>query len=121
MKILIVDDSKAMRMIVGRTLKMAGFSGYSIVEASNGIEALEKIAEESPDLVLSDWNMPEMKGIELLSKVREEGQDVPFGFITSERCDETRKLALETGAQFLITKPFTPEAMYSALESFVPC
>ena len=65
MKILIVDDSKAMRMIVARTLNQTDLSGFTKIEASNGVEALEKIEQESPDLVLSDWNMPEMKGIEL--------------------------------------------------------
>ena len=121
MKILIVDDSRAMRMIVKRTLGMAGFSGFSTIEASDGTEAIEVIKTESPDLVLSDWNMPEMKGIELLAKVREGGNDVTFGFITSEGSAETRKLAIDTGAQFVITKPFTPEAMHATLESFITC
>ena len=65
MRILIVDDSKAMRMIITRTLKQAGFSGYTTTEASNGLEALEKIEEETPDVVLCDWNMPEGHGFTL--------------------------------------------------------
>ncbi|MCA9153321.1 MAG: response regulator [Planctomycetales bacterium] len=116
MKILIVDDSKAMRMIVARTLKQAGFSGHTVIEASNGREALEKIASESPEVVLSDWNMPEMKGIELLQKVKEAGHKVRFGFITSESSAETRKLALDSGAVFLLTKPFSAEGMQAILE-----
>jgi two-component system chemotaxis response regulator CheY len=119
MKILIVDDSKAMRMIVTRTLGLAGFSGYSTVEATNGHEALEKLQSEKPDLVLSDWNMPEMKGIELLQKTRESGNDVPFGFITSESSEETKKTATDSGAQFLMTKPFTPESMFASLSPFM--
>jgi two-component system chemotaxis response regulator CheY len=116
MKILIVDDSKAMRMIVGRTLKQAGFGGHTTVEASNGVEALTLIESESPDIVLSDWNMPEMKGIELLEKVRQAGNEVRFGFITSESSAETAQLATDTGADFLLTKPFTVESMQAVLE-----
>ncbi|WP_182871007.1 response regulator [Rhodopirellula sp. JC639] len=116
MKILIVDDSKAMRMIVCRTLKQTDFSGFTVIEAENGIEALSKIANESPDLVLSDWNMPEMKGIDLLKRVRDSGNRVRFGFITSESSLETKKLAHESGADFLVTKPFTPGSMQAALD-----
>jgi two-component system chemotaxis response regulator CheY len=119
MKILIVDDSKAMRMIVMRTLRQTGLSGYKTVEAANGVEALKVIAEESPDLVLSDWNMPEMKGIELLEKVRESGNKVPFGFITSESSNETKELAEKTGADFVITKPFTAETIESTLSAVI--
>ena len=116
MKILIVDDSKAMRMIVSRTLKQAGYSGHKTVEASNGVEALEKIEQESPDLVLSDWNMPEMKGIELLEKVRAAGNDVRFGFITSESSAETKEAAKAAGADFILTKPFTADSMQTVLD-----
>ena len=119
MKILIVDDSKAMRMIVLRTLKKAGFSDFTAIEAANGQEAMQLIETESPDLVLSDWNMPEMKGIELLEKIRAAGNQVKFGFITSESSNETRQQADEAGAQFVITKPFTAEAMQMTLAPLV--
>lgn len=115
MKILIVDDSKAMRMIVGRTLRQAGFTGHDVSEASNGVEALEKIRTESPDLVLSDWNMPEMNGIELLGNVREEGLKTRFGFITSESSEATLHTATEAGAEFVITKPFNADTMLMKL------
>lgn len=116
MKILIVDDSKAMRMIVTRTLKQTGIGDYTTIEAANGAEALTLIDSEKPDLVLSDWNMPEMKGIELLEKVRASGNEVRFGFITSESSNETRELATSTGAQFVITKPFTADTLEMTLE-----
>jgi two-component system chemotaxis response regulator CheY len=116
MKILIVDDSKAMRMIVGRTFKQAGFDGHDTVEASNGVETLALIESESPDIVLSDWNMPEMKGIDLLRNVRQSGNDVRFGFITSESSAETARTATDAGADFLLTKPFTADQMQAVLE-----
>ena len=115
MKLLIVEDSKAMRMIILRTIRQAGFSDIKTVEASSGVEALEKVASEKPDLILSDWNMPEMKGIDLLKRVRDTGNRVHFGFITSESSIETKKLAHDSGADFLVTKPFTPDSMQAAL------
>jgi len=115
MKILIVDDSKAMRMIVQRTLRQAGFGDHAILEANNGAEALEVIAKEPVDLVLSDWNMPTMSGIELLTAIREKKLPVRFGFVTSEGTPPMRARAAECGAEFLIAKPFTVEAFESAL------
>jgi two-component system chemotaxis response regulator CheY len=106
-KILIVDDSKAMRSIVLRTFRQAGLEGHTFVEASNGKEALDVIRSSSPDLVLADWNMPEMNGITLLETLRAEGNATRLGFITSESAAETKDHALKSGALFLLTKPFT--------------
>ena len=115
MKILVVDDSRVMRQIVIRTLRQAGYAGHEIVEAADGREALEKVQTESPDLVLSDWNMPELNGIDLLAAMRSAGSGVPFGFVTSEGSAEMRARACAGGALFLIAKPFTPEAFDEAL------
>lgn len=114
MRILIVDDSRAMRMIVARTLKQAGH-GADLAEACDGAEALAAIRASRPDLVVSDWNMPEMTGIELLRALRQDGIDVPFGFVTSETTAEMREQAIHAGAQFLIAKPFTAEDFGGAL------
>lgn len=116
MKILIVDDSKAMRMVVRRTLEQAGFGEHETIEASSGLEAFSLINSESPDLVLSDWNKAQMKGIQLLEKVRKSGSKVRFGFITSQSNAETARIATETGADFLLTKPFTVDSMKAVLE-----
>lgn len=106
MAILVVDDSKAMRMIVLRDLRNAGFDTGHAVEADNGLTALDKIRAGGVELVLSDWNMPDMTGIELLAELRREGITVPFGFVTSESAGEIRRRALEGGADFVVTKPF---------------
>jgi two-component system chemotaxis response regulator CheY len=119
MCILIVDDSKAMRMIVRRSLREAGFGSYAVDEASNGQEALALIRSKRPKLVLSDWNMPVMSGIELLQALAGTGIDVAFGFVTSEGTDEMRERADGAGARFLITKPFTPQAMQDALRPYL--
>jgi two-component system, chemotaxis family, chemotaxis protein CheY len=109
MKILIADDSRVMRQIVGRTLRQAGFGDHDLVEAADGREALDKATAEAPDLVISDWNMPEMSGVEVLRKLRSAGNDVKFGFVTSECTPEMQQQAEAAGAAFFIVKPFTAE------------
>jgi len=118
MKVLIVDDSRAMRMIVKRTLGKTDLGKCDVVEAENGAEGLAMVGPENPDLVLCDWNMPEMSGIEFLKKLREAGSQVAFGFITSESGADIKTLAMDTGAQFIITKPFTAESLNNAVS---PC
>ena len=116
MKILIADDSRVMRQIVTRTLRQAGFDGHDLVEASDGQEALDKALAEKPDLVLSDWNMPQLTGVEVLRQLRANGVQVPFGFITSEGSPEMRKVAEAAGALFLVTKPFTADTFRDVLD-----
>lgn len=115
MKILVVDDSGVMRKIVIRTLRQAGFGGHDIEEAANGVEALEKIEADTPDVMLTDWNMPEMSGIELVEAIKEKGLEIPFALITSECTTEMREQANGAGAIAFLTKPFTAESMESAL------
>ncbi|UDY24076.1 response regulator [Nocardioides sp. Kera G14] len=109
MKIIVADDSRVMRQIIIRTLRQAGMSGHDIVEAENGRDCLDKVVVEKPDLVLSDWNMPEMNGIDCLQALRSAGNEVKFGFVTSEGSDDMRARASQAGALFLIAKPFTAE------------
>lgn len=120
MKILVVDDSRVMRQIVIRTLRQAGYGGHDVVEAENGQQAVEMVTTEKPDLVLSDWNMPEMNGIDALARLRATGSEVPFGFVTSEGSEEMRARATAHGALFLIAKPFTPELFDEALSPVLP-
>ena len=115
MKILIVDDSRSMRSIVRRTLRMAGLANHSIEEASNGVEALAYVKEHHPDLVMSDFNMPQMDGMNLLANLKQEGICPRFGFVTSDASPELKANAEAAGAIFVITKPFTPETFESTL------
>ncbi len=119
MKILVVDDSRAMRRIVSRTIRQAGYEGHDIVEAENGREALGVVEAEKPDLILSDWHMPEMTGLEFLKALNEKGLEIPFGFVTSECTTEMVEAATEAGAMFLLAKPFTAEDMSQVLGVFV--
>ena len=116
MRVLIADDSRVMRQIVIRTLRQAGYDWWEITEAADGAAALGVVRTDPPDLVLSDWNMPEMTEIELLRAINSEGHDVPLGFVTSEGSPEMRALADNEGALFLISKPFTAESFRDAIE-----
>jgi two-component system chemotaxis response regulator CheY len=118
-KILIVDDSTAMRMVVKKTLRLAGFEGHSIVEAEDGAKALESVKANKPDLILSDWNMPNMTGMELLQSLSDDGIKVPFGFITTEATPEMRAKASGAGAKFLISKPFTADSFKEHLKAHI--
>src|SRR5260370_1732934 len=109
MEIFPVDNSKTMRVL--RALRQAGYRDFSVDEAENGVHALEKLGEEYRKLIISDWNMPVMSGIEFLKNLRPGKNGVPFGFISAE----IRNLALDSGASFLITKPFSCERIQNAL------
>ena len=117
MSILLVDDSRAMRMIVLRELRKAGYDPKDVVEADNGLAALDCVHAGGIDLVLSDWNMPDMNGIRLLHALREEGNKVPFGFVTSESNALVHKEALDAGADFVVVKPFTAESLSEQVET----
>ncbi|MEA3173382.1 MAG: two-component system, chemotaxis family, chemotaxis protein CheY [Gammaproteobacteria bacterium] len=119
MKILIVDDSAAMRMIVKKTLRLAGFEGHDISDADDGAKALAAIKTAKPDLVLSDWNMPNMTGLQLLEALGSDNVKVTFGFITTEATADMRTKALAAGAKFLISKPFTPESFKESLSAYI--
>lgn len=111
MKILVVDDSKAMRMLVMRTLDQAGLGGHTCLQAADGFEAFTLVSTQAPDLVLSDWNMSGVGGMDLLRGLRGAGNPVAFGFITAQASDVRREEALAAGAQFLLGKPFTAESL----------
>lgn len=119
MKVLVADDSMVMRRIVVRTLRQAGYDCSDIVEAADGRQAYEVALSENPDLVLSDWNMPEMTGIESLRAIRAAGSNVTFGFVTSEGSEQMRAEAAAAGASFLIAKPFTADTFRDVLDEFV--
>jgi len=114
--ILVVDDSHAMRMIVLRELRKAGHETRDALEAENGRVALDRARQGGVHLVLSGWNMPEMNGITLLRALRRDGIAVPFGFITSESTAHIHRVALDAGADFVITKPFSAETLSAQVE-----
>ncbi|MBE0565199.1 MAG: response regulator [Krumholzibacteria bacterium] len=118
MKILVVDDSRAMRRIVTRTIGQAGYAEHDILEAENGRIALELVRSAAPDVVLADWHMPEMSGIELLRELKATGSTVPFGFVTANVTRDMVDQARAAGAVFLLARPFTAEDMAEVLSVF---
>lgn len=115
MDILLVDDSRTMRVILQRAIRQAGYRSLEVAEAENGAQAINILRGQHPKLVLSDWNMPEMSGLDFLKQLRSEENKVPFGFVTSETSSDMRKLAMQAGATFMLSKPFTPDDIQDAL------
>jgi two-component system chemotaxis response regulator CheY len=113
---LIVDDSRAMRLVMGRYLKELG---YEVTEAGDGKEALEALNRQGahPDVALVDWNMPTMNGIELVQAIRREPRfsDVRLMMVTSETEGVRVETALEAGADEYLMKPFTREILVEKL------
>ena len=119
MKILVVDDSRAMRSMIRRTLRQAGFDRHIVLEAADGLEALEVIKEERPHFVLADWSMPRMNGLDLVRVLKEAELDIPVGLITAEHTVDKRKEASLVGVKFIIAKPFTVRDFQSILGPYL--
>jgi CheY-like chemotaxis protein len=107
LKFLVVDDSRAMQAIIRRSLQNGGFGDATIVGVSDGQNALEHVASNKPDLMITDWHMPGMSGLELLQVVRQRhGTSVKVGMITTEGSEELLRQARRSGAAFILHKPF---------------
>lgn len=119
MDVLVVDDSRSMRMLIKRCMRQAGFGSYALEEASDGAEGLQRMKDSEPQLVLSDWNMEGMGGEQFAREVRAAHPNVILGFITSEASAEINERAMATGARFLLTKPFDADGMGAALKPYL--
>ena len=111
MKILLVDDSKTMRNIQKKVLETLG--GVEFAEAGDGLEALTAIAATPGgfNLILVDWNMPNMDGITLVGRIREKDKRTPLIMVTTE-AEKTRVVdAIKAGVNNYVIKPFTPPAL----------
>ena len=109
MKILLVDDSRTIRNIQKNVLAQLGHT--DIMEAADGVEALKQIEQTRPDLVLIDWNMPNMDGITLVQKIRETDTALPLIMVSTE-AEKSRVLAaIKAGVNNYVVKPFTAETL----------
>lgn len=112
-KILIVDDSAMIRMQVRRALQEAGFQTR---EAQDGQDALEKLSNESVDLIICDVNMPRMSGLELLERLQEDGTcSAPILMLTTEAQPDMIRNARSMGARGWLIKPFQADLLVSAV------
>ena len=116
MKILVVDDFSTMRRIVRNILQQIGFT--NIEEAEDGKMALNRLKGGGVNLVISDWNMPNMMGIDLLRHVRADDglKKLPFLMVTAESQKENVIEAVQAGVSNYIVKPFTAETLEQKLE-----
>ncbi len=116
MRVLVVDDSRAIRRIIGEIMKQLGFE---VSEAGNGIEALQRLEElGAPDLVLVDWNMPEMNGLDFIKAVRAnpDYSNLPLMMVTTETEMERMALAFMAGVNEYVMKPFDKATILDKLQ-----
>ncbi|MCX7759626.1 MAG: response regulator [Hydrogenothermaceae bacterium] len=115
-KILTVDDMATMRKIIKSLLTQLGYT--DVEEAENGKDALYKLKQNKYDLVLLDWNMPEMDGITFLQEIRKDPElkNIPVIMVTAEAKKENVLLAIQSGANNYIVKPFTAETLKEKMD-----
>jgi len=117
--ILAVDDSTSLRQMVAFTLKG---SGFEVIEAVDGQDALDKLRERPVDLVLTDQNMPRMDGITLVKHLRAQPQyhATPILILTTESGDEMKQVGRAAGATGWLEKPFDPRRLVEAIRKVLP-
>jgi DNA-binding response OmpR family regulator len=118
MKILVVDDDKTTRKLLGLYLKA---KGYEIVTAENGLDAMEKLGTESINLVVSDMNMPYMDGIELTRNIRadENWKNIPVIMVTTEADEDEKKKAHDAGVDDYLVKPANAEQISDSVKKIL--
>jgi two-component system chemotaxis response regulator CheY len=119
--VLIVDDSKSMRGVIKKIISISGVKMDQCFEAGNGKEALNVLADDWVDVIMSDINMPEMNGFELLEELQKDDllKNIPVVVITTESSEERMQYALTLGAKGFIKKPFLPEDVKRILHEVI--
>lgn len=115
MKVLLVDDSRTIRNIQKRAFAKLGWEDVS--EAGDGVEALQLLEQSRPDIVLVDWNMPNMDGITLVRKIRETDQTLPLIMCTTESEKARVVEAIQAGVNNYLIKPFNAETLKEKVEA----
>lgn len=118
MKILVVDDDRTTRKILGLFLKSKGFE---VAYAENGLDAMEKLGRENVNLVMTDLNMPYMDGLELTRTLRANPalKGLPILMVTTEADEEEKRKALEAGANGYLVKPVTAEMVSENIKNIL--
>lgn len=116
-RVLIADDSTTIRKILAKELHALGVA--EVVEAADGVEAIQAIGAGQFDLVLLDWNMPKATGIDALKSIRAKGHKVPVIMVTSE-AEKSRVIeAVQAGANDYVVKPFTGQTLAAKVGRFI--
>ena len=121
-KVLLVDDSAVMRKIIQRNIKETGLIVDEFIEAGDGNQALDKVnADGDLDLILLDWNMPNMSGIEFVKTLRSLNlsKRIPVVMVTTEGSEAKVTEAKESGADGYLTKPFTADQLRDTLGDYL--
>jgi two-component system, chemotaxis family, chemotaxis protein CheY len=113
-RLLIADDDPLMRTLVGVMLQDVG----EVVQAADGNEALERLAEKRFDLLLLDWDMPGRSGLEILQSLRESGSRLPVIMVTAEAGRQNVVEAIRSGVSDYLIKPFRSEVLHEKVEKF---
>lgn len=118
-RVLVIDDFQTMRRIVVNLLRQLGFT--NVTEAEDGQSAWEKLQVDNIDLIVSDWNMPNMNGLELLKKVRssDKYKATPFIMVTAEGKRENVIAAVQSGVSNYIVKPFNAATLKEKLTKVI--
>lgn len=116
MKILVVDDEQPVRESLRRSLR---FNGYDVLTASDGLEAVEAVRSENPELLILDVMMPNMNGLEVCRTLRSEGADRPILVLTARDGVSDRVAGLDAGADDYLPKPFALEELLARVRSLV--
>ena len=117
MRFLVVDDSTTMRRIIINTLHKVGY--LETLEASNGREGMDQLAATGADVVITDWNMPEMSGIEFIRAIRSNDatKTLPILMVTTNAAQDDIVEAMKAGVNNYVVKPFTPDTIKEKIES----
>lgn len=113
-KILVAEDNDSNYLLIFSLLKKS----YDIVRAINGLEAIEKLETENPDIILMDLKMPEMGGLEATKKIRETNKVVPIIALTAYAFESDRLSALEAGCNDFVAKPINHQQLIETLNLF---
>ena len=116
MRILVVDDDRAVRESLRRSLS---FNGYTVDLAEDGVEALDAIANERPDAVVLDVMMPRLDGLEVCRQLRSTGDDLPILVLTARDSVSERVAGLDAGADDYLPKPFALEELLARLRALL--
>jgi len=116
--VLIVDDSPSIRQVVKMQLTM---SGYTVMEAIDGSDALERVQGHKIDLIISDVNMPVMDGLTFVKKLKESGETkfIPIIMLTTESQEEKKMEGMNLGVKAWLVKPFNPDQLVTAVSKLI--
>lgn len=115
-RLVVVDDEPSIRELLSASLR---FSGFDVVTASNGTEAIETIVSANPDLIIMDVMMPDIDGFTVTSRIRQEGIDAPVLFLTARDDTQDKVMGLTVGGDDYVTKPFSLEEVVARIRAIL--